>query len=297
VRPVLPALALLLLAACGGAGAGKRLDALPAAPVAAPGSLSPGALFACLAEKGLALVVARRGGPAPGFPENALETLTYATSRGVRALHVDVARTGDGSLMLARAAPLETLSDGEGMIADQSYADLRVIRLKDARGQLTPFGLASLASALDATRAGTLLLLEPQPGVSLAHLAQTVELAGAADRVVVILADAEAAAELGRQYPALYLALRVHRPEDLSTVLFEGVPPTHVIALVSPADPAAGPMIDALRRDGMAMMADAPENPAAARSLVDRGLRMLISDLPTTLASGLGRDPGPCLAP
>lgn len=56
--------------------------------------------FDCLRESNAVVLAAHRGGPAPGIPENAIETMQRALTNGVYVFEVDVAESRDGVLFL-----------------------------------------------------------------------------------------------------------------------------------------------------------------------------------------------------
>ena len=57
---------------------GFQAAAQTAAPALVPGEAGLPALFDCLRETGALAISAHRGGPAPGFPENAIEKIGRA---------------------------------------------------------------------------------------------------------------------------------------------------------------------------------------------------------------------------
>ena len=140
--------ALAMLAACS-----KPEPASPAAEAplaeAAVAEAAPGAsetvtriaplpeLFDCLRERGSGLVASHRGGPAPGFPENALETLEHGLSQGIRVFEVDVASSRDGVLFLHHDDRFGRTADGDSYVADTDWADIARLRLKDPEGEVT----------------------------------------------------------------------------------------------------------------------------------------------------------------
>ncbi|MEQ8748429.1 MAG: glycerophosphodiester phosphodiesterase family protein, partial [Amphiplicatus sp.] len=81
-------------------------------------SLDPGgdlnAFFDCLETEGISLVSAHRGGPAPGFPENAVETFARTISLAPALIEIDVAQSADGVLFLMHADRLERTTTGGG---------------------------------------------------------------------------------------------------------------------------------------------------------------------------------------
>ena len=57
-------------------------------------------LFDCIRKERGMLIAAHRGGPAPGFPENALETMQRTLDVSTPVMEIDVAESQDGVLFL-----------------------------------------------------------------------------------------------------------------------------------------------------------------------------------------------------
>src|SRR5690606_6738056 len=102
------------------------------------------------------IVSAHRGGPQPGFPENALETL-------------------------------ERTTNGTGELAQQTLARVREYVLQDEEGHLTTFRIPTLAEALAWSEARTVLMLDIKQGVPAVRVIDAIRRARAENRVVVIV--------------------------------------------------------------------------------------------------------------
>ncbi|WP_373007755.1 glycerophosphodiester phosphodiesterase family protein, partial [Hyphomonas sp.] len=92
---------LATLAACGDTSREASSGDSPAtsASIAAPALRLP-AYFDCVRENKGLLIAAHRGGPAPGFPENTLETLQHGFANGINVFEIDVAESRDGVMLL-----------------------------------------------------------------------------------------------------------------------------------------------------------------------------------------------------
>ena len=66
----------------------------------------------------------------PLAPENSLPSFTYAGRLGQWAIETDVHLTRDGELVCCHNATVEKMYDGEGAIADMTWAELSRLRLK-----------------------------------------------------------------------------------------------------------------------------------------------------------------------
>lgn len=90
------------------------------------------------------LAFAHRGGAAL-WPENTLVAFEHALALGCRYLETDVHLTRDGQIVVLHDARLERTTDGAGLVADLTYADLRRL---DAGYHFSPRATASATRAV-----------------------------------------------------------------------------------------------------------------------------------------------------
>lgn len=172
--------ALIGAASCGEAQreAGEiGLD--PSAYPTAAGYLS------CLEGQG-AVVSAHRGGPAPGFPENAIETFANTLAQVPALIETDVRATADGVLVLLHDETVDRTTNGSGAIADMTLAQAKSLRLVDGDGQLTDYRIPTLAEALSALRGTTVIQLDVKRGIGLRQVVEAVEDADAESHAAII---------------------------------------------------------------------------------------------------------------
>jgi len=219
MRRALAALAVGL-AACAPASQADERSGSTAAPLA-PQDLP--SFFDCLRERRATIVSAHRGGPGPGYPENALETLQRTAGLAPVALEVDVGRTKDGVLVLLHDDTLERTSTGAGRLADTTFADLADVRLKDPDGRVTAFAIPTLAEALAWAKGRAVLQLDVKRGVPFAEVIAAVRSAGAEENALIITYNDRDAAEVHRLAPELYLSASARSAEDLAALKLAGV--------------------------------------------------------------------------
>ncbi|MEE4211762.1 MAG: glycerophosphodiester phosphodiesterase family protein [Parvularcula sp.] len=151
----------------------------------ASGYVTAAGYLSCLEGRG-ALVSAHRGGPEPGFPENALETI-LATLDAVPALiEVDVRETADGVLVLMHDETVDRTTNGSGTVATMSYEELQALRLRDENGKLTSLRIPRLIDVIEAVRGRSVLQLDVKRGVGLRQVAEAIEAADAAHFAAII---------------------------------------------------------------------------------------------------------------
>ncbi|WP_233353178.1 glycerophosphodiester phosphodiesterase family protein [Henriciella mobilis] len=172
-----------------------------------PADVTPLAgLFDCVREEGGILLAAHRGGPAPGYPENAIETLDHVLSNAAFITEVDVAETSDGVLFLMHDDTLDRTTSGSGAVADTDWADISTLDLVDNEGTVTNFHPPRLTAALDwAVRNGAILELDRKDTTSFAGIIAAVREAGAEANAVLITYDDAEAREVARLAPDLMM--------------------------------------------------------------------------------------------
>jgi glycerophosphoryl diester phosphodiesterase len=161
-------------------------DPLAASPpepaVAMDSETTLSAYLRCLDEADVTLVSGHRGGPEPGFPENAVETFANTLSQGPFLLEVDVRRTADGVFVLMHDETLERTTTGTGRVDETDWAAMQTYRLIDNDGAVTAFRPPSLSEALAWAEGRAMLQLDVKSGVDIAALTRFVAASGARPR-------------------------------------------------------------------------------------------------------------------
>lgn len=185
------------------------------------------------------LVSAHRGGPAAGFPENCLATFEHTLQSTFAMLEVDPRRTLDGAIVLHHDATLERTTTGAGRVADHTLKELKQLRLKDPKGQSTPYHMPTLDEAIAWARGRTVLVLD-QKDVDAVERAGIVTRHKAEAYVVLIVSSFADAMAVHRLNPEI--AMEVMIPTLAKAREFDqfGVSWSNVVAFVGhkpPEDP------------------------------------------------------------
>lgn len=178
---MLAAAATLSLTAC----SDLEVDAGPVPVLDSTGHPTAASFMSCLEGKA-AVVSAHRGGPAPGYPENAIETFERTLSMVPALIEADVRETADGALVLLHDEELDRTTNGSGLLSEMTLAEVKSLRLVDRDGELTDFEVPTLQEALTAMRGRTILQLDVKRGVGLRKVVRTVEDAGAESYAAII---------------------------------------------------------------------------------------------------------------
>ncbi|WP_299324402.1 glycerophosphodiester phosphodiesterase family protein [Parasphingopyxis sp.] len=227
---------ILLFAACGALAAcaspilltESRLPEPSTAMVMPEGGL--GAFLACMRERDATLISAHRGGPEPGFPENALETLVHVMAQAPMLLEIDVRRSSDGVLLLFHDAELDTDTEASGPFAAQTAATLRTLRLRDNDGQLTEARIPALADIVEWARGRAVLQLDVKRGVPHEEAVAMLQAHDAEDYAAIITYTIPDAARVTAASDRVMISTSIDEIEDLDALIARGIPPERIIA-------------------------------------------------------------------
>lgn len=198
-------------------------------------------LFDCVREEGGILLAAHRGGPAPGYPENALETLDHALANAVFVMEVDIAESRDGVLFLMHDRTLGRTTNGSGAVADTGWEEISTLRLADHEGKVTGFHPPRLDAALDwAVRNGAILELDRKETTSFRNIIGAVREAGAEANVILITYKDEEAWQVARLAPDMMMTAGVGGLDHEARLLGGGVDPARLIAWTGNSRPSPG---------------------------------------------------------
>lgn len=295
------AFSLLTLSACGG-------EMMPSENVGAKGnietaagkSLDLSAVFDCVRENDAVLIAAHRGGPAPGYPENALETLKRTFAQGVPVLEVDVSVSRDGVLFLFHDRTLGRLMQMRGTVADTDWSKLSGWELHDNDGEPTGYYAPRLEDVLAwAVESGAILELDRKDNVAFADMVEAVRAARAENNVILITYNDEEAERVAAIAPDLMLTASARSARDLDDLERRGVDLTRLIAWAGTSNPSGPDYVD-MEADGVEAAFGTLGRPGERlddsyrardyRELVDMGVRLIATDRPGDVAEFLTED-------
>lgn len=244
-RLLLPCL-FASLAACAPEASGDGAMA-PAAGWSLDAGGDLNGFFDCVEAEGASLVAAHRGGPAPGYPENAIETFAHTLAAAPALIEIDVAQSSDGILYLMHDATLDRTTDGRGAVNARPWAEIARLRLKDEAGNLTGFAPPRLDTVLAWARGRAIPELDIKSSTDYAKLAETLRRQNAERRVILIAYSLPQARKLHRLTPETMISLPLASQSELNRAVAAGIPADRLLGFTGLDAPDAR-LFDILER-------------------------------------------------
>lgn len=94
------------------------------------------------------------------FPENSLDAINSIIQMGGDIVEIDVQRTKDGQLILMHDERLDRTTNGKGLIAETTFADIQKLFLKDHNGNVTQHKVPTLKEVLLMSKGRIMLNLD-----------------------------------------------------------------------------------------------------------------------------------------
>lgn len=261
-------------------------------------------MFDCLRKTGGVVVAAHRGGPYPGYPENAIETLQHGYDNGIRVFEIDIAESQDGVLFLLHDRTFTRTTTGDGFVAEKDWADIRKLRLVDNDGRLTNFSVPSLEAALNwAVETGAILELDKKPTTSFRNIIKAVENTSAQNNTIIITYNDQQASEVAKLAPDLMMTATAYGDRNIGKLNELGVKTENLIAWTGTSEPdfaawqrlrkeGVEPAFGTLGRPGERLddlyLADGDGSEYA--DLTDKGLVLIATDKPLEVAGFIEGD-------
>lgn len=186
---------------------------------------------------GFPLISAHRGGPMPGFPENAIETFENATTHQPVIIEFDVALSKDSVLVIMHDDKLDRTSTGTGLIGSYSYKELQKFNLKDNDGKVTDFKIPTLDEVLNWGKNKVLFTIDIKRGVPYKKIVAAVRKTKSESNAIIITYNANQAAEVHRLAPDLMISASARSIADIERLNQIGVPNERIVAFVGTAAP------------------------------------------------------------
>lgn len=179
------------------------------------------------------LIMAHRGGPSEGFPENCLATFKYTLQQvHCPLIEFDVRMSKDSVLLLAHDDELERMSNGTGWVSKSLWKDLKQVKLKNDQNQVTPYHPPLFKEALDfLQQKACILIIDNKPGTAMDLVLQQISLTKVENQAVLICYSLKDAEYVHNKKPNLMLALGFNQEPQIVAIEKSGIPKSHLVAL------------------------------------------------------------------
>ncbi len=242
------------------------------------------------------LVAAHRGGPETGYPENCLATFENALSYAPCLIECDVRATRDSVLVMMHDDTLERTTTGTGNVADHTLAELRALKLVDDEGEVTPYGIPTLAEALRWAKGRAIVELDVKRPVMPEAVVSVIEENEAESCAVVITYNTPTALRYHKLNPDLVISASARDMEGARRLLDSGIDPANLLAFVGVYEPPDS-LYAYLHAHGVRAILGTMGNldrraerrgAHIYRELVDNGADILATDRVDLAAEGIG---------
>ncbi|MEP0711803.1 glycerophosphodiester phosphodiesterase family protein [Algoriphagus sp.] len=182
------------------------------------------------------MVSAHRGGPYPGFPENAIETFANVVKFTPTIIELDVAMTKDGVLVLMHDDKLDRTTTGNGLVSDVTYDEIQALFLKDEDGNVTDFKVPTFKEALTWSKGKALLTVDIKQSVPYEKIIEEVRETESEAHAALISYSFAAAKKLHSMAPELMLSVTIRNEDEIQRFEETGIPWSRVIAFTGVAE-------------------------------------------------------------
>lgn len=191
--------------------------------------LALGTYLDCTREAGATLIQAHRGGPRPGFAENAISTFLASSSDGAVFLEMDVTKTGDGHLVLMHDDSVDRTTTGSGLVSEMTLDEFRALRLVGETGSILDEAPPTFAEALAAID-GVAIAQVDLKDITVAEAIAGLDAAQALGRAVLITYTLDDAIVAHTLAPELMISAGLDDLDDLETLTSAGVETDRIVA-------------------------------------------------------------------
>ena len=200
------------------------------------GSITEAKEFYSWTSDRIPLVSAHRGGPYPGFPENAIETFQNVIKHTPSIIEFDVALSKDSVLVLMHDNTLERTTTGSGKVIDLTFEEIRKLKLVDNEGNETGFQVPTLEEALAWGKGKALFTVDVKREVPFEMVVDAIKKHNAEPYAAVITYSVDAAKKIHRLHPDLMLSVTIRNEEELKRFEDSGIPVDQWIAFTGTSE-------------------------------------------------------------
>lgn len=198
----------------------------------------PKAFYSWTADR-IPMVSAHRGGPYPGYPENAIATFDYIAGITPAVIECDVEMTKDSVLVMMHDNTLDRTTTGTGKVRDYRWSELKGLKLVDNTGAETDYTIPTLKEVLEWVPGKALLTLDVKRGVPFEKVISEVQETNTGVFAAIITYSANDAKKVYQIDPSLMISVGIGNAEAYQAHRNLGIPDENMIAFVGLSEPEA----------------------------------------------------------
>jgi len=245
------------------------------------------------------LISAHRGGPYPGFPENAIETFENIRNHIPAIIECDVSMSKDSILVLMHDKTLDRTTTGQGNITDLTYEELKKLQLIDNNGNVTSYQIPTLEEVLVWGKENMLFTLDVKRGVPFEMVMEMVKRFDATSFAAIITYRIEDAKLVHSLNPQAIISVSAGSEEALNQIILSEIPGKNLLGFVGTREPEKShyqkvadlgikTILGTL--GNLDKSAEAKGNDDIYLTYVENGAHIIATDRPLEVAKVLNRD-------
>ena len=197
------------------------------------------------------MICAHRGGTANEYPENSIALLEYTLSQIDVFFEIDPRLTKDSVIVVMHDATLDRTTTGTGNLNDYTWAELQKLKLKDAKGNATIYGINTLDEVLQWSKGKTVLMLDKKD-VPLEMLYQAIKKNKAQSHILISSYLPEEAKFYHEKDKTLMFEAFIRNIDEFKAYENLGIPYKNMVAYLG--QPKKKELYDALHEKGIMCM-------------------------------------------
>lgn len=238
---------------------------------------------------------AHRGGPESHLPENHTVTFDNTLRHTYSIMEIDPRYSKDSVIIVHHDNDLRRTTTGEGRVSDFTYEELRDLKLRDMKGNQTPYKIQTLKEMFEWAKGKTILVLDKKD-VPIEERIKIVEECKA-EAYAIVMAYSFEEAKLGyRLNKNILMQVFIPTPEKVEEFDRTGVPWENVVAFTGHQAPENKSVFDLIHQKGALCIvgtsrnfdleltrgnvSDIYELKGNYNNLIDMGANILETDIP-----------------
>lgn len=203
-------------------------------------------------EKDQIIISGHRGGI--DYPENSLEGLAGVMDAMPAFFEIDPRLTKDSVIVLMHDVTLDRTTTATGKLSDYTWAELQSVRLKDAKGKVTPFKIPTLEEVIVWAKGKTIINLDKKD-VPLHMIVDIIKKHQAENHVMLTVHTGAQARYYYDRLPNIMFSAFARNEKEYADMEISGVPWKNMIAYVGwTIDEKNKNIVHKLRENGVKCM-------------------------------------------